>query len=143
MTSGTYSNAFAKLGRWALGQRAVHDLVIHPLMALTNYSNWSVKLHDYHAFTTLTETGGGLVGITGATADVEKVFERLGIDPEHCHTDGLLCYGLGDTGSREKMECPSCQGRGEWWEHRGGRGGVYTVRVTCPECYGKGRVKRK
>lgn len=129
-----YANAFSKLGRWALGQRVVHDLVVHPIMALTNYSNWSVKLHDYHAFTTLTPSGGGLVGITGATPDVERVFARLGIEPEHYHTDGMLCYGLGDLAP----QCERCGGSGYITVPGVGRGEA-PYHVPCPDCRPKRR----
>jgi hypothetical protein len=29
--------------RWAI----IHDVIAHPIMALTLYSTWSVRLHDY------------------------------------------------------------------------------------------------
>ncbi len=33
----------AEVRRWAV----VHDLVAHPLMAVTLYSRWSVAFHDW------------------------------------------------------------------------------------------------
>ena len=31
--------------KWAWA--AIHDLLAHPLMALTLYSSWSLRFHDY------------------------------------------------------------------------------------------------
>lgn len=61
--SKTYTETFGRLAHWMIGQRAFHDSVIHPLMAVSGYADWVVKLHDYHAFKTSKPEDENLVGV--------------------------------------------------------------------------------
>lgn len=136
----SYSDVFGKLGRWAIGQRAVHDLIIHPLMALTGYADWTVRLHDYHAFVSLKEEPGRL-GITGPKEEVEAAIAALGIPDErvlHFHSDGALCFGIVDTNPpevRRRSNCKRCNGtrRIPKWE-RGDDRHYRQTWVRCPDC---------
>jgi hypothetical protein len=115
-TPSTYRDTVAHFTRWAFGQRMVHDLVVHPLMALTRYSDWSLKLHDYHSFAAMKPGDKRTIGIMGHVEDVQAAFVALGVEIENAHTDGVICCGTGKPNSiPRKRRCPSCDGRGGWY----------------------------
>ena len=92
-----YGQVMSALGRWAAGNRMLHDLVVHPLMALTNYHPALLKLHDYHAFAAAHPTKDRLVGVTGPQCVYEETLAELarrGGEVVHNHSDGLLCFGI-------------------------------------------------
>jgi hypothetical protein len=39
----SHCRKFKEIKRWAI----IHDIIAHPLMAITGYSSWTVKFHNW------------------------------------------------------------------------------------------------
>jgi len=134
----TYGETVSRFARWAIGQRIVHDIIIHPLMAITSYSDWALKLHDYHSFATMKPVKHGVIGIMGRVEDVEAAFDGLGMSIQHMHTDGAVCCGISRERPRRGIPvCGTCAGRGGWYAPRLSDDFGPARWVRCPKCHGE------
>ena len=151
MTPTSYTAMFSRLAKWTLGHRTIHDLVLHPLMAITGYADWTVRLHDFQAFKTSKPEDDDLLGVTGSMAVVEKAIAIIGGNLRHYHRDGMLCFGIIDTntplpkpgskkddGITKLISCPRCNGTcfiNGWNQCR-------YERIKCTRCFGAGRIPK-